>query len=302
MAFNTWFSQRHLRTSGKIKKSLSILDKNGLLYTHEGALWLKSSRFGDEKDRVVLKSDKSYTYLGPDIAYHMDKYKRRFVKLINIWGPDHHGYIPRIKAAVAGLGYDAESLTPLIVQLVTLYRGRTPVPMSTRAGSFITLREVMDEIGRDAARFFFLRRRRNSHLDFDLELAKKHSMNNPVYYVQYAHARICSIGKFKKRESGLPRDAGLNLYLLKNKEEFKILRILRQFPLVAYSGAEALEPYRLLIYLEDLAKSFHSFYDKHRVISQDLALTKARLLLVECVKIVIANGLRLLGITTPASM
>jgi len=300
--FDTWFSQRSLMRGGKIKKAFSILEKSKLLYKKDGALWLNSSRYGDEKDRVVVKSDSSYTYLGPDIAYHMDKYKRSFKKLIDIWGPDHHGYIPRIKAAVIGLGHDKESISTLIVQLVTLYRGKTPVPMSTRAGSFITLKEVVNEIGRDVARFFFLRRRRNSHLDFDLELAKKHSMDNPVYYIQYAHARICSILKYEKKESGIFRKSELDLNLLKSKEEFKILRILRQFPLVIDSSAKDFEPYRLLIYLEELAKGFHSFYNKHRVVSQDEAATRARLLLVECVKIVIANGLRLLGVAAPTSM
>lgn len=300
--FNTWFSEKSLRRSAKINKALSILEKRGHLYKRDGALWLNSSRFGDEKDRVVVKSDKSFTYLAPDIAYHMDKYKRGFDRLIDIWGPDHHGYIPRIKAAVAGLGYDKESILPIIVQLVTLYRGKIPVPMSTRAGSFITLKEVMDEIGRDCARFFFLRRLRDSHLDFDLELAKRQSLDNPVYYVQYGHARISSILEYEKKESKIPKDTKLNLKLLKSKEEFKLLSLLRQFPLVTRSCAGALEPYRLVAYLEDLAKSFHSFYNKHRVVTQDFALTKARLLLVECVRIVIANGLCLLGVSAPTQM
>ncbi|MBL7069087.1 MAG: arginine--tRNA ligase [Candidatus Omnitrophica bacterium] len=300
--FDIWSSQKKLSSSGRIKKALSILDKNGLLYASEGAVWLKSTKYGDEKDRVVIKSDKSYTYLGPDIAYHMDKYKRGFKTLIDIWGPDHHGYIPRIKAAISGLGYDKESISTLIVQLVTLYRGRTPVAMSTRAGNFVTLKEVVGEIGRDAARYFFLRRKRDSHLDFDLELAKKHSLDNPVYYIQYAHARISSILEFEKRESkgvkGVKPDPGL----LKSKEELGILRMLRQFPLIVLSSAEGFEPYRLLPYLEELAKGFHSFYNKHRVVSEDPALTKARLLLAECIKIVIANGLRLLGVSAPTSM
>ncbi len=300
--FNLWFSQKALRTSGKIKRAFAILDKNGFLYSREGALWLKSTEFGDEKDRVVVKSDKSFTYLGPDIAYHMDKYNRGFKRLIDIWGPDHHGYISRLKAAVAGLGHDRETLTTLIVQLVTLYRGKTPVRMSTRAGSFITLREVMDEIGRDVARFFFLRRRRDSHLDFDLELAKKHSMDNPVYYIQYAHARISNILKFKEGQSGITRNVRPYLNLLNSKEEYKLLRMLRQFPLVIHSCVEGLEPYRLIVYLEDLAKNFHSFYDKHRVVTDDPVLTKTRLILVESVKIVIANGLRLLAVTAPAKM
>jgi len=300
--FDVWFSQRRLSSSGSIKKALSILDKNGLLYESEGAKWLKSTNFGDEKDRVVVKSDKSYTYLGPDIAYHMNKYKRGFVRLIDVWGPDHHGYIARIKAAVSGLGYDKESISTLIVQLVTLYRGRTPVPMSTRAGSFVTLKEVVGEIGRDAARYFFLKRRRDSHLDFDLELAKRHSLDNPVYYIQYAHARISSILEFEKKESKGLKSAKPDPGLLKTKEELAILRMLRQFPFIVLSSAEGFEPYRLLPYLEELAKCFHSFYNKHRVVSQDAALTKSRLLLAECIRTVIANGLRLLGVSAPTTM
>jgi arginyl-tRNA synthetase len=300
--FNIWSSQRRLRRSGKIKKAIALLKKKDLLYEHEGALWLKSSKYGDEKDRVVLKSDKTFTYFGPDIAYHIDKHKRGFKNLIDIWGPDHHGYIPRMRAAMIGLGYGEESLSPLIVQLVTLYRGKAPVPMSTRAGSFITLREVIDEIGRDAARYFFLRRRRDSHLDFDLELAKKHSLDNPVYYIQYAHARISSILQYEKKEAKIPGSVKPDHRLLESKEELKILRILRQFPFVVQSSAEGLEPYRLLTYLEELAKSFHSFYNKHRVVSDDHAATATRLLLVECVKIVTANGLRLLGVSAPTKM
>lgn len=300
--FDTWSSQKALRTSGKIKRALSLLETNGLVYNKDGALWLKSTQYGDEKDRVIIKSDNSFTYLAPDIAYHMDKYIRRFQHLIDIWGPDHHGYIPRIKAAVAGLGHDPKNLSTLIVQLVTLYRGKTLVRMSTRAGSFITLKEVTDEIGRDCTRFFFLRRRRDSHLDFDLELAKKHSLDNPVYYIQYAHARISSILKYEKKSSKNPKNIKLDVSLLGSKEEFRILRTLKALNLVIRSSAEGFEPYRLLDYLEELAKSFHSFYNKNRVISQDYALTKARLLLVECIKVVIANGLRLLGVAAPTKM
>jgi len=299
--FDIWFSQRRLSSSNKIEKALAILEKNDLVYEKDGAVWLRSTRYGDEKDRVIKRSNKLYTYFGPDIAYHLDKYKRGFNKLIDIWGPDHHGYIPRMKAAVSGLGYDKESLSTLIVQLVTLYRGKEPIPMSTRAGSFITLEEVVREIGRDAARYFFLRRRKESHLDFDLELAKKHSLDNPVYYIQYAHARICSILGFDKKNQGL-KSAKADLSLLKSQEEFRMLRLLRQFPLVVHAAAGAYEPYRLLNYLEELAKSFHSFYNKHRVVSDNAAVTKARLILVECVKIVLANGLRLIGVSAPASM
>ncbi|MFH1753808.1 MAG: arginine--tRNA ligase [Candidatus Omnitrophota bacterium] len=302
VSFDIWFSQRHLGASGKVEKAIELLKEKELTYEKEGALWLRSTGFGDEKDRVIIKSDGSYTYFGPDIAYHIDKYKRGFKKLIDIWGPDHHGYIPRMKAAMEGLGYEKGSVNPLIVQLVTLYRGKTPVPMSTRAGSFVTLKEVMTEIGADAARFFFLRRKRDSHLDFDLELAKKHSLDNPIYYIQYAHARISSIIEFEKKETKIPGGLKPDSSLLQSKEELNILRVLRQFPFVAQSSAAILEPYRVLIYLEDLAKSFHSFYNKHRVVSDDYSLSAARLQLVECVRIVIANGLKLIGVSAPTKM
>jgi arginyl-tRNA synthetase len=299
VGFDIWFSQRRLGHSGKVEKAIGLLKEKGIAYENEGALWLRSTDYGDEKDRVIIKSDGAYTYFGPDIAYHIDKYRRGFNKLIDIWGPDHHGYIPRIKAAIEGLGYEKGSLSPLIVQLVTLYRGKTPVPMSTRAGSFVTLAEVVAEIGKDAARFFFLRRRKESHLDFDLELAKEHTPNNPVFYIQYAYARICSI---EKKEAAEARRAKADPNLIKSDEELKMLRILRQFPFIIRSSAEGLEPYRLIPYLEDLAKSFHSFYNKHRVVSEDAALTAARMQLVECVKITIANGLRLLGVSAPKQM
>lgn len=300
--FDTYFSQRELTSSGKIEKALALLKKKGLLYERDGASWVKSSEFGDEKDRVIIKSDKSYTYFCPDIAYHIDKYARGHDKLIDIWGPDHHGYIPRMKAAMAGLGHDETTLATLIVQLVTLYRGKTQVRMSTRAGSFITLKEVVEEIGKDAARYFFLRRKRDSHLDFDLELAKKHTPDNPVYYIQYAHARIWSIVDFEKKESKDTKGVKPDLNLLKETEEFRILRELRAFPLAVRAAADTYEPFRILHYLEELAKAFHSFYNKHRVVSPDPALTATRLLLVECVKITIANGLRLIGLSAPTQM
>jgi len=302
--FNVWYSQKRLREKGITKKALNILQKKNFLYKKEGAVWFKSSQFGDEKDRVVVKSDGAHTYIAPDIGYHMDKYKRRFERVINIWGPDHHGYIPRIKAAVEALGIDPKRLDCLIAQLVTLYKGKEIIPISTREGQFITLKDVVKEVGKDAARFFFLMRRRDSLLNFDLELAKKHSLDNPVYYIQYAHARICSITEFHKSGSkSKPQKAiSADKTLLKTNEEFRILKTLREFPLVIKICAKGLEPYPLIPYLQDLAASFHSFYNKHRVVTDNLALTQARLELINCARIILATGLKLLGISTPTKM
>ncbi|MBI5124312.1 MAG: arginine--tRNA ligase, partial [Candidatus Omnitrophica bacterium] len=228
-----------------------------------------------------------------------DKYRRGFKSLVDIWGPDHHGYIPRIKAAIQALGYDKDSLSILIAQLATLYRSGKLVSMSTRAGEFVTLREVMDEVGKDVARFCFIMRRVSSHLDFDLEKVKVESMENPVYYIQYAHARIWSILEYSKSAHPASKfDSGL----LREEEELDILRSLRQLPLIILLSANALEPYVILQYLQDMAKSFHSFYNKHRVVSDDPGVTKARLILVDCVRIVLANGLGLLGVSLPRKM
>ncbi len=299
--FDTWFSQKKLVHDRQTPLTFSRLDRDGYLYRQDGALWFRSTRFGDDKDRVIVKSDGSTTYLWSDIAYHREKYRRGFKRLINLWGPDHHGYIGRMKAAVQALGYPADSLTVVIVQLATLYRGGTPVRMSTRAGEFVTLREVMDEVGRDACRFFFLMRRNDSHLDFDLELAKQQSPENPVYYVQYAHARIRSIFDFAAgRRRGRRQTADLSR--LTSEEEKEILRLLIQFPRTVRSAAEGLEPCRLVGYLQTLAAAFHQFYHRSRVVTGDAELSSARLLLVDSVAIVLANGLRLLGIAAPKKM
>ncbi len=297
--FDVWYSQESLRRSGKIGKALELIKDKGYLFQEDGATWFRSTEFGDDKDRVLIKSDGSYTYLAPDIAYHLDKYRRGFRSLIDIWGPDHHGYIPRMKAAIQALGFDKDSLSVIIAQLATLYKDGKVVKMSTRAGEFVTLREVMDEVGKDVARFAFLMRKVSSHLDFDLDKLKEESMENPVYYIQYAHARIWSILEFSK-------DANLSSkfksVLLKEPEELSILRILRQFPLVVMISANSLEPYVVLQYLQDLAAAFHSFYNKHRVVCDDPDLSRARLVLVNCVRITLANGLGLLGVSLPRKM
>ena len=295
--FDVWYSQATLAASGKVEKELRALREKGYLYDHEGASWFKSTAFGDDKDRVVIKSDASYTYLAPDIAYHKDKFARGFDSLIDIWGPDHHGYIPRIKAAIQAMGYAKGSLSVIIIQLATLFRDGKPVSMSTRQGEFVTLRELLDEVGKDAGRFFFLMRKSQSHLDFDLALAKQQSSQNPVYYVQYAHARICSISE----KSDTPFEKA-DLRLLKEGEELDLMKYLWRFPLVVRASGQYLEPYGLIAYLQELARAFHAFYDKHRVMSDDADLTKARLFLVHCTKTVIATGLELIGVSAPAKM
>jgi arginyl-tRNA synthetase len=297
--FDVWYSQKALRKSGKVERALRILKEKGYIYEQDGAMWFRSTNFGDDKDRVVVKSDGATTYLGPDIAYHLEKYKRGFKKIIDIWGPDHHGYMGRLKAAVKALGYPEDSISLMIVQLATLYRNGEAVSMSTRAGEFVTLREVMDEVGKDVARFCFIMRRVASHLDFDLEGVKKESMDNPVYYIQYAHARIWSILEYGKK---IKPSTKFDSRLLKTEEEIGLLRILSQFPMIVVLSADSLEPYIILQYLQDLAKVFHSFYTKHRVVGDDPNLTKARLILVDCVRIILANGLRLLGVSLPKKM
>jgi len=300
--FDNWFSQKTL-SSEVINDVLDNLKGKGYIYNKDGAVWFKSTDLDDDKDRVVVKSDGSFTYLAPDIAYHLNKYKRKFNKLIDIWGPDHHGYIPRIKASVSALGYDKESISILIVQLATIFRNGTALSMSTRKGEFITLREVLDEVGCDVTRFFFLMRKLDSHLDFDLEVAKKNSMDNPVYYIQYAHARIASIFDFGNKIAKDLKNIKLDLTLLKESEENILIRMLSRFPFIVETSARTLEPYRMIEYLNELAKAFHGFYTRHRVISEDkLQLTKARLELVNGIKIVLANGLKLLGISLPERM
>ncbi len=302
VTFDTWTSQAELEGRKEVDRVMEDLAKAGYLYEEDGAKWFASSRLGDDKDRVVVKSDGAYTYLAPDIAYHGDKYSRGYCKLIDLLGPDHHGYIKRMKAAVQALGKGKGSLDILIVQLVTLLRGGEAVQMSTRRGEFISLREIIDELGKDITRFIFLSRRLDSHLDFDIEVAKKESTDNPVFYIQYAHARICSIKKFSRGKSFKLFFRKVRPGLLTAKEEKELIRKLAEFPFAARQSAEALEPNRLTVYLNELARVFHSFYTECRVVSEDAALSKARLFLVECVRIVLANGLGLLNITLPEKM
>ena len=311
--FDEWFPQSSLDDNQYLRKTLDLLKAKGFLFESEGAWWLKSTAFGDDKDRVVVRSDGRLTYIAADIAYHRRKFERGFELLVNLWGPDHHGYIARLKAAVQGMGFSADGLQIRIVQLCTLKRGSETIPMSTREGQFITLTQVMQEVGRDAARFFFLLRKMDAHLEFDLELAKKHTLENPVYYIQYAHARICNIlakttvpdtGTEKTGVPGTGTVPGtlVDLSPLKAPEELRLLRLLRQFPNGVESCARGLEPFGLITYLQELAEALHRFYDAHRVIGVDPALACARLDLVRGVQTVIATGLKLLGVSAPEKM
>ncbi len=301
--FDCWFSEENLHSSGSIRKAVSLLEEKGLVEFREGAKWLKSTEFADEKDRVVIRSDGSPTYLAADIAYHYRKFNDGSDRLINVWGADHHGYIPRLKAVIEGLGFSPDALDIVLIQLVKLRRSGKPVSMSTRAGEFVTLREVIDEVGKDSMRFFMLMRRSNAQLDFDLELAKRQSMENPVYYVQYAHARICSLLSFAD-ENGLRlrKAKDVQCELLREKEELDLIKVLSFFPEVVEGSARSLEPHRLTGYLQRLASSFHNFYDRLRVVGEEEEKALARLALVKAAQITLQNGLRLLGISAPEKM
>ena len=298
--FDVWTSQAKVAAPSQVTKALETIKAKGYIYELDGATWFKSTALGDDKDRVVKKSDGLYTYLAPDIAYHKNKFERGFDWVIDILGPDHHGYIPRLKAAVQALGHNADQIDVLIVQLATLFRKGQPISMSTRKGEFISLREVMDEVGADAARFFFLLRHINAPLEFDLELAKEQTMENPVYYIQYAHARINSIFvKAKETRIVMARD---DLSLLREEEEMDLIKKMASFEDALSMCLHQIDPYALLSYLTDLAGAFHRFYDKHKVIQDDLKLSSQRLALVMAAKIVFTNGLVLLGVNVPEKM
>ena len=296
--FDHYFSEKTLYAKNEVEHALGVLKEKGYLYESEGALWFRSTDLGDDKDRVVKKSTGEYTYLAPDIAYHLSKYERGYNMLVNFWGPDHHGYIPRLKAACQVLGYPPEAIHIGTVQLTTLFRKGQPVRMSTRAGEFVTLRELYREVGVDAARFFFVMRRQESHLDFDLDLAKEQSQENPVFYLQYAHARIASLAKYA--EQGIT--VKVDLKLLATPEEAELIGCLSQFSDYLIQASRSTEPYRLADYLRQVAACFHKFYSHHRVVTEDKELTKARLLLADATRIVLRNGLELLGISQPESM
>jgi arginyl-tRNA synthetase len=286
--------------------SMELLRERGLLYIEDGAEWFRSTQFGDDKDRTVVKSDGELTYFASDIAYHRNKFERNFNKLINVWGADHHGYVLRLKAAIRGLGYDPNVLQVVLVQMVQLTRGGEPVRMGKRTGEFVSLEEVLEEVGRDAARFFFLMRKSDSHLDFDLELAKRQSSDNPVFYVQYAHARVASIFEQAHRsgllEEGVRGARPVQLERLELGEEFELIRKMVQFNDVLEDSVRELEPHRMVFYLLDLAGEFHRYYNRFRILSDDKGLSEARLLLVGNVQKTIRRGLEILGVEAPMKM
>ncbi len=303
VVFDLYFSERELYREDGVGSLLRTLQEKDFIYSEGNALWFRTTAFGDEKDRVVVRQNGDPTYFAADIAYHQNKFLRGFETIIDIWGADHHGYIPRMSAAVQALGYEKDALKVILVQLVNLLRDGKPVAMSTRSGEFDTLRQVVDEVGKDAARYNFLMRRSDSHLDFDLELAKRQSNENPVYYVQYAYARICSIIRMAaERGFAPPLYDKAELGLLKLPEELELIKAITRFPEVVEGAARTLEPHRLTFYLNDIAAIFHSYYNKNKVISDDGALTGARLFLVTSVRTVLKNALTLLGVSTPEKM
>ncbi|NOS75143.1 MAG: arginine--tRNA ligase, partial [Methyloglobulus sp.] len=302
--YQKWFSEQHLMDDGSVEKALKRLQTSGHLYQKDGATWFASSQLGDEKDRVVRRENGQYTYFASDIAYHMNKLDRGFDQIIDIWGADHHGYIPRVKAAIQALGADANKLKVLLVQFATLYRGEEKVQMSTRSGEFVTLRQLRDEVGKDAARFFYVMRRSEQHMDFDLQLATSKTNENPVFYVQYAHARVCSVLR-QLVEKGWPRDivSGMeNLAQLTEEHELNLLSTLERYPEALERAALTHEPHQLILYLRELANDFHTYYNAHQFLVEDAKIRDARLNLICAVKQVLANGLKLLNINTPESM
>jgi arginyl-tRNA synthetase len=301
--FDIWQSERELFSSGEVEKAMNDLKQKSYIYEKDGALWFRATAFGDDKDRVVIKQDAEYTYFTSDIAYHRKKIERRYDELIDIWGADHHGYIPRMHAVIEALGYPKEKLKVLLVQMVTLLRGGKPVQMSKRAGEFVTLKEVIDEVGADTTKFIFLTRRPDSQLEFDLETAKAQSSENPVFYVQYANARINSIFAHA-RERGISVEAlcDADLNTLTAPEELRIIKKLLTYPMIFEGAVNAHEPHRVTFYLQELAGMFHPYYNKHKVVGDDPVLTTARLTLCEAVRIVLKDGLEILGITAPEKM
>jgi arginyl-tRNA synthetase len=300
--FDRWFSERSLTDESLIEQAIKRLQENGHVYEQDGALWFRSTEFGDEKDRVVRRDNGQTTYFASDIAYHMNKFDRGFEKVINVWGADHHGYIARVKASLSALGYDADNLEIQLVQFANLYENGEKVSMSTRSGEFVTLKQLREDVGQDAARFFYVMRKSEQHMDFDLDLAREQSSDNPVYYLQYAHARICSVAR-QCAEKGIEvstREA--NLARLGNSHEQALIKQLGRFPEQVESAAKRREPHLVVNYLRDLANHFHSWYNAHQFIVDDAELRDARIALALAIGQVMRNGLGLMGVSAPERM
>ena len=303
VTYDRWFSEQSLFDSGEIERAVAKLGQRGHLHEKDGALWFGSTAFGDEKDRVVRRENGQPTYFASDIAYHLNKFERGFDRLINVWGADHHGYIPRVKGALTALGLDANRLEIALVQFAVLYRQGEKVAMGKRSGDFVTLRDLRKEVGNDAARFFYVLRKSDQHLDFDLDLAKSQSNDNPVYYVQYAHARVCSVFVQRGGDIGNPHsfnDAATQV--LTNPRELTLMQRLAEFPEVVQSAARELAPHSVAFYLRDLAADFHSYYNAERILVEDATLANARLALCAATRQVLASGLALLGVGAPERM
>ena len=302
--YDDWFSERSLTETGLVESAVQRLTEAGHIYEKKGALWFRSTDFGDEKDRVVVRDNGQSTYFASDIAYHMNKLERGYDRVIDVWGADHHGYVPRVKAALTAIGDDADKLDVLLVQFAVLYRGGKKVQMSTRSGEFVTLRELRNEVGNDAARFFYVMRKCEQHMDFDLDLAKSQSSDNPVYYIQYAHARIASVLR-QMPDKGMQWDREMgaqNLHQLDEAHEDALMVNLSRYPEIVEAAAINHEPHAVAHYLRDLANDFHTYYNAHQFLIEDPALRNARLNLIQATGQVIANGLKLLGVTAPDSM
>ncbi|WDF05096.1 arginine--tRNA ligase [Shouchella hunanensis] len=302
VSFDHWFSETSLYESGQVERGLDVLKEKGKTYEQDGATWLRSTEYGDDKDRVLVKNDGSYTYLTPDISYHLDKYDRGHDRLIDILGADHHGYIPRMRAAIQALGYDASRFDVEIIQMVSLYQGGEKVKMSKRTGKAVTLRDLMDEVGIDATRYFFAMRSADTHMDFDMDLAVSKSNENPVYYIQYAHARISSILR-QGEEAGMTDYNQADLTLLNGEKEYELLKVIGDFPIAVADAAKKQNPQRMANYTYDLAQTLHSFYNGNRVVDGDNeALSYARLALMKATQLTIKNALALLGVHAPEKM
>ena len=300
VGFDSWFSEASLYASGAVEQTVQRLAERGQLYEKDGALWFRSTRFGDEKDRVVRRENGQFTYFASDIAYHAEKFARGYDQVIDVWGADHHGYIARVRGAIEALGLDASRLTVALVQFAVLYRGGEKVAMGKRSGEFVTLRELREEVGNDAARFFYILRRADQHLDFDLDLAKSESQDNPVYYVQYAHARLCSV--FAQWGGDAARLVDAELAPLVAAREVALMRALAEFHEVVQGAARELAPHSIAFYARELAAQFHSYYNAERILVDDEALCAARLALCAAVRQVLANALSLLGVDAPEEM